>query len=71
MKEKDFPTIQSRNLLILGNGISSQLAGMCVAVFLMGWLTKNGLTNNWWNYPLSNSLYFPPQISAALFLQSA
>ena len=53
MKEKDFPTIQSRNLLILGNGISSQLAGMCVAVFRqpLGWLIKNGLTNNWCNYP--------------------
>ena len=33
MKERDFPTIQSRNGLIFGTGISSQLAGMCVAVF--------------------------------------
>jgi len=33
MGESDFPTIQSRNLFILGNGMSSQLAGMCVAVF--------------------------------------
>ena len=37
MKETDFPTIQSRNLLIFGGiGVSSQLAGMCVAVFRLG-----------------------------------
>ena len=36
MKETDFPSIQSRNLSIFGNGMSSQLAGMCVAVFRMG-----------------------------------
>ena len=34
MDESDFPTIHSRNLLIFGGiGVSSQLAGMCVAVF--------------------------------------
>ena len=33
MGKSDFPTIQSRNILMFGNGMISQLAGKCKAIF--------------------------------------